>query len=162
MHNEEYISAFNSLKTLLINAPVLAYPNFDEPFVLTTDSSNFAIGSVLSQKGHPIAYYSRSLNPAERKYSTIERELLGIVDSCKHFKPYLWGRHFDIECDQYPLQWLFSLKDPSSRLYRWRVKLEDFDFDIRYVKGKTNYVADALSRIEININDEIGSITPTI
>ena len=105
MHNEEYISSFNSLKTLLINAPVLAYPNFDEPFDLTTDSSNFAIGSVLSQKGHPIAYYSRSLNPAERKYSTIQRELIGIVDSFKHFKPYLWGRHFNIECDQRPMQW---------------------------------------------------------
>lgn len=153
----DYNNAFNTLKTNLINSPVLGYPNFLEAFTLTTDSSNFAIGSVLSQKGHPIAFHSRTLKPAERKYSTIERELLAIVDSCKHFKPYLWGRHFQIECDHRPLQWLFSLKDPSSRLYRWRIKIEDFDFEIKYVKGKTNYVADALSRIEINTNDDCKS-----
>lgn len=157
IQNTEYKNAFETLKTVLINAPVLTYPNFEEPFTLTTDGSEFAIGSVLSQKGHPIAYYSRTLKPAERKYSTIERELLAIVDSCKHFKAYLWGRHFHIETDHRPLQWLFTLKDPSSRLYRWKIKLKEFDFDIKYVKGKTNYVADALSRIEINAKIETES-----
>ncbi len=154
IHDEAYKGAFEQLKVLLSNAPVLAYPDFTQPFVLTTDSSNFALGSVLSQNSHPIAYHSRTLNPSERHYSTVERELLSIVDSCKRFKPYLWGRRFTIECDHRPLQWLFSLKDPSSRLYRWKIKLEEFNFEIKYVKGKTNYVADALSRIEINAHDE--------
>lgn len=162
IRNEEYRSSFETLKIALMNSPVLAYPNFEESFILTTDSSNFAIGGVLSQKGHPVGYFSRSLNPSERKYSTIERELLAIVDSCKHFKPYLWGHQFQIECDHRPLQWLFSLKDPSSRLYRWKVKLEEFDFDIKYIKGKTNFVADALSRVEININHETESIIPNV
>lgn len=151
--NDPYKDSFEQLKVLLTNAPVLAYPDFTQQFTLTTDASNIAIGSVLSQKGHPIAYHSRTLNPAERNYSTIEKELLSIVDSCKHFRPYLWGQKFIIESDHRPLQWLFSLKDPSSRLYRWKVKLEAFNFDIRYVKGQTNFVADALSRIEVNALD---------
>lgn len=162
IENEDYINSFDKLKISLMNSPVLAYPNFEEPFTLTTDGSNFAIGSVLSQKGHPVGYFSRTLNPAERKYSTIERELLAIVDSCKHFRPYLWGRQFTIECDHRPLQWLFALKDPSSRLYRWRVKLEEFDFDIKYIKGKTNFVADGLSRVEVNINQETESVAPNV
>ncbi|GJQ66512.1 hypothetical protein Trydic_g5150 [Trypoxylus dichotomus] len=97
-----------------------AYPDFDKTFCLTTDASNVAIGGVLSQNSKPIAFYSRSLNSAEKNYSTIERELLAIVECCKHFRPYLFGREFLIETDHKPLVWLFSLKDPNSRLTRWR------------------------------------------
>lgn len=74
-----------------------------------------------------------------------------------HFKPYPWGRKFLIESDHRPLRWLFTLKDPSSRPYRWKIKIREFYFDIKYVKGKTNYVADALSPIEINSNEDVKS-----
>lgn len=72
----DYLDAFHKCKELLTNAPVLAYPDFNKPFHITTDASNIAIGGVLSQSNRPIAYYSRTLNSAERNYSTIERELL--------------------------------------------------------------------------------------
>lgn len=164
--DEEYIQSFELCKELLMNAPILAYPDFAKPFKLTTDASMVAIGSVLSQSGRPIAYYSRTLNSAERNYSTIERELLAILDSTKHFRPYLFGNRFIIETDHNPLVWLYKIKEPNSRLVRWKLKLEEFDFDIQYKKGKENKVADALSRIEINANEtedlDVISITPNV
>uniref|UniRef100_A0A6V7JFY2 Reverse transcriptase domain-containing protein n=1 Tax=Bracon brevicornis TaxID=1563983 RepID=A0A6V7JFY2_9HYME len=86
-------ATFEILKEKLTSAPVLQYPQFDKPFVLTTDASNRAIGAILSQgpigKDLPIAYASRTLNKAEQNYSTIEKELLAIVWGVKHFRPYL-------------------------------------------------------------------------
>lgn len=147
-------SSFENLKKALTTTPILIYPNFDEPFVLTTDASAFALGCVLSQgkigNDLPIAYGSRTLCSAETKYSTIERELLAIVWSVKHFRPYLFGRKFKLVTDHRPLTWLFSIKDPGSRLARWRLKLEEYDYEIVYKPGKTNKNADALSRIKIN------------
>lgn len=147
-------------KELLTNAPILAYPDFTKPFKLTTDASNVAIGGVLSQSNRPLAYYSRTLNSAERNYSTIEKELLAILDCVKHFRPYLFGQKFVIETDHNPLVWLYKIKEPTSRLITWKLKLEEFDFTIVYKKGKENRVADALSRIEINNLEDDASVTP--
>lgn len=152
--NPECMSAFNELKQALVSDPILTYPNFEETFVLTTDASAFAIGAVLSQgpigKDLPIGYASRTLCNAETKYSTIERELLAIVWAVKHFRPYLFGRKFVLITDHRPLTWLFSIKDPGSRLARWRLKLEEYDYTIEYKPGKINKNADALSRIKVN------------
>lgn len=147
----EFKDAFENCKTLLCNDPILKYPDFDKQFELTTDASNFAIGAILSQDEHPIAYASKTLNPAETNYSTIEKEMLAIVWACRHFRPYLYGTKFVIKTDHKPLQWLFSVKDPSSRLTRWRLKLMEYDYEIRYKKGKNNQ-ADALSRIKLTEN----------
>lgn len=149
----EYTSAFEQCKELLSNAPILAYPDFTKQFKLTTDASNVAIGSVLSQANRPVAYYSRTLNSAEKNYSTIEKELLAILDSTKHFRPYLFGQNFVIETDHNPLVWLYKIKEPNSRLIRWKLKLEEFNFTIVYKKGKENQVADALSRVQIQENE---------
>lgn len=99
-------------------------------FFLNTDASDYAIGSVLQQETEkgilkPIAYASRTLNKAELNYSTIEKELLAIVWSVKHFRPYLYGRKFTILSDHNPLQWLFNVNDPGSSLLRWRLKLAE-------------------------------------
>ncbi|GJQ86388.1 hypothetical protein Trydic_g8478 [Trypoxylus dichotomus] len=153
--NPDYINAFKHCKELLVNSPIIAYPDFDKTFCLTTDASNVATGGVLSQNSKPIAFYSRSLNSAEKNYSTIEREHLAIVECCKHFRPYIFGREFLIETDHKPLVWLFFLKDPNSRLTRWRLRLEEFQYKIQYKKGKENMVADALSRIEINTKERV-------
>lgn len=118
---------------MLTNAPILAYPDFTKQF--TTDVSNIAIGGVLSQSNKPIAFYSRTLNSAERNYSTIEKELLAILDSTKHFPPYLFGQNFIIETDHNPLIWLYKIKEPNSRLFRWKLKLEEFNFTIVYKRG---------------------------
>ena len=152
MHTKEFLESFNLCKNILTTEPVLTYPDFEKPFEVTTDASNYAIGAILSQDNHPLCYASRTLNPAEINYSTIEKELLAIVWSCKYFRPYLFGRKFTILTDHKPLQWLFSLKEPNSRLVRWRLKLEEFDYVIQYKKGKNNQAADALSRNPVDLN----------
>ena len=151
--NDKTENAFITLKTLLTTEPLLQYPDFTRPFVLTTDASNDAIGAVLSQgpigKDLPIAYASRTLNNAERNYPTVEKELLAIVWGCKYFRQYLYGRTFTIVTDHRPLTWIFSVKDPSSRLLRWRLKLEEYEYEVVYKKGSNNTNADALSRIHV-------------
>lgn len=148
--SEECEKSFQRLKISLTKEPILQYPNFEQPFVLTTDASNDAIGSVLSQgpigSDLPISYYSRTLNNAEQNYSTAEKELLAIVDSVKHFRPYLFGQKFKVISDHKPLTWLMNCKDPSSRLVRWRLKLLEYDYEIAYKPGKMNSNADFLSR----------------
>lgn len=146
----------------MTTTPILQYPDFNKEFVLTTDASIHAIGAILFQgeigKDLPIAYASRTLNKAETNYSTIERELLAIVWAVKDFSPYLFGRKFKIVTDHKPLTWLFSIKDPGSRLVRWRLKLEEFDYEIVYKAGKMNTNADALSRPPI-MNSNIINLT---
>ena len=159
MNDPEYKESFEILKRLLTNSPVLAYPDFNKKFTLQTDASNFAIGAVLSQDGHPNCYVSRTLNDHERNYSTIEKELLAIVWATQQLRPYLFGRRFIIETDHRPLTWLFSIKDPYSKLVRWRLRLQEYDYEIMYKKGILNGNADALSRVEINLIDE--NNTPT-
>lgn len=148
-HDKEFVETFNKCKTLLCNNPILAYPDFDQPFELTTDASNFALGAVLQQNDKSIAYASRTLNEAEEKYSTIEKELLAIVWATKHFRPYLFDNKFTLYTDHKPLEWLFTLKDPNAKLNRWKLKLGEYDFKVKYKKGKENVIADALSRIRL-------------
>jgi hypothetical protein len=144
-------NAFQGLKQKLMSQPILQYPDFAREFILTTDASNEGIGAVLSQgqigKDLPIAYASRNLNKAEKNYSTSEKELLAIVWGIKHFRPSLYGRKFKIASDHKPLTWIMNIKDPGSRLLRWRIKLEEYDYEIIYKKGTSNTNADALSRI---------------
>lgn len=118
--------AFSTLRDMLCEAPLLQYPNFNEPFVLTCDASQYAIGGILSEgeigKDPPNAFWSRTLDETEINYSTTEKELLAIVNAVKHFRPYLYGR-FTLVTDHRPLIWLNSLKDPMvSRLARWKIK----------------------------------------
>jgi hypothetical protein len=114
--------AFITLNNFLTSEPILQYPDFSKPFVLTTDASSDAIGAILSQgpigKDLPIAYASRTLNNAERNYPTVEKELLAIVWGCKNFRQCVYGRKFTVVTDHRPLTWIFSVKDPSSRLLR--------------------------------------------
>lgn len=149
----EQDKAFTTLKHILTSDTLLQYPDFSKEFVLTTDASKEALGAVLSQgdigMDKPIAYASRTLNNAERNYSTTEQELLAIVWAVKQFRPYLWGRRFKIVTDHRPLRWLISLKDPGSRLTRWTIKLSEYDFEVIHRPGKSNQNADALSRITL-------------
>ena len=96
----------------------MQYPDLNHEFILTMDASNYALGAVLSQKINniekPVAYASRTMNDAETRYSTTEKELLAIVWSCKYFRHYLYGKDFTIVTDHKPLVWLMNVKDPSS------------------------------------------------
>ncbi|CAG9134488.1 unnamed protein product [Plutella xylostella] len=155
--SSEQDTAFQILKEKLTTAPLLQYPDFSAPFVITTDASNYAVGAVLSQgeigKDKPVAYASRTLNKPEGNYSTTEKELLAIIFAVKTFRPYLFGRKFKIVTDHRPLVWLFNVKDPGSRLIRWRLKLEEYDYEIVYKQGRLNSNADALSRCPVNAID---------
>lgn len=163
--DSNYVECFEKCKTLLVNDPILQYPDFSKEFVLTTDASKFAIGAVLSQgvigSDKPIAYASRTLNPSEINYSTIEKELLAIVWATKYFRPYLFGRKFKIVTDHRPLQWVMNIKEPNSRLTRWRLRLSEYDFTVIYKQGKINTNADALSRMEIH-HEELSSIAVNV
>lgn len=154
--NENCQQSFDTLKHALINPPVLQYPDFSENnnFILKTDASGYALGSVLCNNNDmPIAYASRVLNKAEKNYCTIEKELLAIVWSVKHFRPYLYGKKFQIFTDHRPLVYLFSMTNPSSRLTKFRLILEEYDFSIHYIRGSHNVTADALSRIKLDLNE---------
>lgn len=144
--------AFDSLKRILIGDVVLKFPNFGEIFYVTTDASDVAIGGVLSQgelpNDRPIFFFSRTLNDCQRRYSTIQKELLAIVESIKAFRVYLYGRFFILITDHKPLCYLFNMKDCGSRLFRQRLDLLDYNFKILHRAGAQNSVADALSRIE--------------
>ncbi|CAF0985152.1 unnamed protein product [Brachionus calyciflorus] len=151
--DENCQNAFKSLLNSLCNPPILAYPDFSKTFYLATDISNYGIGAVLCQKNDQdqervIFYASRSLNNAERNYSTIERELLGIVYAVEKFRYYLYGTEFVIITDHNPLTYSHNLTLSSARLTRWRLKLAEYNFKIIYKKGKTHSNADPLSRIE--------------
>lgn len=149
---KECDESFEKLKNALTTPPVLQFPDFSESneFIIQTDASGTAIGSVLCNKDmRPVAYASRPLNKSERNYPTIQKELVAIVWAIKYFRPYIYGRTFTIMTDHKPLIYLFSLKDPSSRLLKFRLTLEEYNFKIVYVPGKNNPVADALSRIRI-------------
>ncbi|KAL5509717.1 hypothetical protein EMCRGX_G005135 [Ephydatia muelleri] len=138
--------SFQVLKDALTQAPVLCYPCFKKGFTLQTDASAVGIGAVLEQEGHVIAYASRSLTPPERQYSVIERQCLAVVFAVKHFRHYLLGRPLSLHTDHQPLQWL-SAQKMEGRLCRWALALQEFDFEIKYMRGSSNANADALSRV---------------
>ena len=108
-------TAFQELKRLLCSTPVLASPDFEKPFILQTDASEYGVGAVLSQRDeaggdHPIAYFSRKLLPREVRYSTVEKECLAIKLGMETFRVYLLGQKFTVETDHRSLVWLNKLK----------------------------------------------------
>ncbi|XP_078246503.1 uncharacterized protein LOC144588161 [Pogona vitticeps] len=144
-------AAFQRLKEALINYPVLRAPDFDREVIIYTDASNSGVGAVLCQEDengdqHPVSYLSRKLQKGERHLATVEKECLAIVDAIRKAKPYIWGRHFILCTDHSPLQWLKTMKTHNSKLMRWALNLQDYDFEVKVVRGSVNCVADALSR----------------
>lgn len=145
--------SFQLLKEKLLSEPILKYPNFDKPFKIVVDASNYACGGILSQQydgiDMPITYISKSFKKGELNKPPIEKELLAVHFAITQLRPYLYGRHFTVNSDHKPLIYLYNLKNPSSRLSRIRLDLEEYDFEIQYIRGRDNVVADALSRISI-------------
>ena len=144
------VESFHLFQAAFTEEPFLQYPDFTKPFVLTTEDSGFAIRAILSQgnirQDKPIAFASGTLNTAEQNYSTIEKELTAIVWTYKYFRSYLLGKMFTIVTDHQPLTWMFRVEDPSSRLLRCRLLLEEYNYTIVYKAGKKNVNAVAMSR----------------
>ena len=145
--------AFEILKTRVTSEPVLAHPELDKQFELEVDASGFAIGGVLLQKKddgkkHPIAYYSSTLNAAERNYDIYDLELLAIVRSLDNWRPLLAGSPHKIivHSDHQNLQYWREPQKISRRVAREVLMLSEYDLEIRHLKGSANGRADALSR----------------
>lgn len=141
-------SSFQALKGALTHTPVLALPNFELPFVIDTDASGIGIGAVLTQNGHPLAYFSKKLNPKMQAASTYERELFAVTEAVAKWRTYLLGNHFVIRTDQKSIKELSSQVVHTPAQQRFIIKLLGYDFSIEYKPGSTNTVADALSRTQ--------------
>ena len=143
-------AAYTQLKTALTEAPVLAYPDAQQPFIVDTDASNVGVGAVLSQQGEDgeraVAYFSRALNKAEKNYCVTRRELLAVVLALRQFRPYLHGSHFLLRTDHASLTWLLNFKNPEGQVARWLEALQGYDFEIQHRAGRLHGNADALSR----------------
>ncbi|CAB0040813.1 unnamed protein product [Trichogramma brassicae] len=155
---DEQQQAFEALKTALTEAPVLARPDFARPFIVQCDASALAIGGVLSQVfddgEHPIVYVSRVLTSAERNYTTSEKECLALLWTIRKLRPYLEGYKFIAVTDHSALQYLRNLKDPTGRLARWALEMQQWEFEIVHRRGKVHELPDALSRA-YETNEEV-------
>ena len=137
------------MKQILSKEALLAYPNFNKEFVIHTDASHTQLGAVISQNDKPIALYSHKLKPEQRQYTTTERELLSIVETLKEFCNILLGQKIVVHSDHKNL----TCKNfNTERVMRWRLILEEYGPELRYIKGENNIVADALSRLDMDDN----------
>nr|GEW34518.1 reverse transcriptase domain-containing protein [Tanacetum cinerariifolium] len=147
--------AFELLKEKLTCALVIVSPNWNLPFELMCDASDFAVGAVLGQKDdknfHPIYFASKTLNPAQQKYTVTEKELMAVVFVFDKFRSYLILSKTIVHTDHLALKHLFKKQDAKPRLIRWILLLQEFDIEIKDRKGTKIFTADHLSRIK---NDE--------
>ncbi|GJW22037.1 reverse transcriptase domain-containing protein, partial [Tanacetum coccineum] len=150
--SEDCILAFQTLKKKLTEAPILIAPNWDQPFEIMCDASDYAIGAVLGQRiekhFRPIHYASKTMTEAESNYTTTEKEMLAVVYAFEKFRSYLIMNKSVVYTDHSALKYLFNKKDAKARLLRWVLLLQEFDFKVIDTKGAENYAADHLSRLE--------------
>lgn len=163
-------SAFEAIKHCLTSPPILGYPDFSRPYILQSDASGYGVGAVLSQlqqlpvlpngtdkddddseREVIIAYVSKHLTESQSKWSTTEKEAYAIVHAVKTFYHYLYGNKVVCFTDHRPLEWLMSKKEPTGRLARWALYLQQFEIEIGYKPGANNQNADCLSRNPVNL-----------
>ncbi|CAM8986895.1 unnamed protein product [Rhodiola kirilowii] len=160
---EECKAAFDDLKVALTSAPIIQAPDWTQPFEIMCDASDYAVGAVLGQRKEKkpmvIHYASRTLDVAQRNYSTTKKELLAVIFALEKFCPYLLGSKIVVFSDHAAIRYLMMKKESKPRLIRWILLLQEFDVEIKDMKGIKNTVADHLSRIVRD--EETGAITET-
>ena len=145
-----------SIKALIVNAPVLTYPSEDHTFILDTDASDTAIGGELLQLIHGvedvISYGSYIITSEQKNYCMTQKELLAVLRFCRQFRYHLLGRKFVVGTGQNSLVWLLGFKNIEGQLSRWIQELSQYDMIVVHRPGKDNVNADALLRIPDLIN----------
>ena len=149
--NPERQSTFKELKLTLSKAPILSPPDWAKEFHVTLDASGWCLGAILwqhddSNKESPVYYASRQMSPAEKKYTTTEREALAVIYACKKFRHYLLGYRIVFHTDHDSLKYLVNKPDLSVRIARWILLLQEFNYEVIVKPGKANANADYLSR----------------
>jgi hypothetical protein len=138
--------AFQALKRALTTRPVLQMPDFDKLFIIDCDASDVGFGGVLHQGAGPVAFFSRPFAARHLKLAAYERELIGLVQVVRHWRPYLWGRQFLVRTDHFSLKYLLDQRLSTVPQHQWISKLFGFDFTVEYRPGRLKTVANALSR----------------
>ena len=138
--------AFECMKVLVPADALLVFPDHSLPFDVETDASKYQFGSVIKQQGRPVAYYSRKLNSAQRNYTTIEKELLSIVETFKEFHTVLLGASIRVHTGHKNLTHRL-MEFTTQRVLRWHLLLEEFNPTFLYKSGPSNILSDALSRV---------------
>ncbi|KAK8913958.1 hypothetical protein KSP39_PZI023509 [Platanthera zijinensis] len=150
--DDSCISAFESIKEKLINAPIMIAPVWDLPFEIMCDASSFAVGAVLGQRisknFHLIYYASKTLTSAQENYTTTEKEILAVVFAFDKFRPFITLSKIIVFTDHSALKYLLAKTDAKPRLIRWVLLLQEFDLEIRDKRGAENLFADHLSRLD--------------
>ena len=149
--NGDMVRAFEDLKKALISAPCLRIPDPDDDFEVTTDASEDAkaVGCVLTQNGHPVAFDSKKLDIHQVNYTTHDKEMCAIMHVLTIWRPFLLGKPFKVYTDHRSLTHLKTQPNLNQRQIRWLERAADYDCEILYKPGKENVVADALSRVRI-------------
>nr|GEY36126.1 reverse transcriptase domain-containing protein [Tanacetum cinerariifolium] len=150
--SKDCIDAFETLKKKLTEAPILVVPDWNLPFELMCDASDFAIGAVLGQRKtkhfQPIHHASKTMTEAQIHYTMTEKEMLAVVYAFEKFRPYLVLSKNIVYTDHSALKYLLSKQDAKLRLIRWVLLLQEFDIIILDKKGIKNLATDHLSRLE--------------
>ncbi|KAF9758266.1 Retrovirus-related Pol polyprotein from transposon, partial [Nosema granulosis] len=157
-HTEETLDAFNMIRRSLTDSTSRAQPDFNREFILTTDASEIGMGAILSQidergQERMISAFSKNFDKHQRNYSVTDKELLAVVKSIEHYRHYLLGKEFLLKTDHKALTYLWKSKNPTSRLLKWAMKLQEYKFRVVYIKGEDN-TADGYSRINMLRTDK--------
>jgi hypothetical protein len=152
LFDDDCKEAFKKFKKVLITAPIVQPPDWNLPFEIMCDASDFVVGVVLGQrvdkKLNVIHYASKTLDAAQKNYATTEKEFLAIVCACDKFRPYIVNSKVTIHTNHAAIRYLIEKKDAKPRLIIWVLLLQEFDLHIVDRKGAENLVADNLSRLE--------------
>ena len=159
--------AFINIKKKLSNPPLLAFPDFNKEFIIVADASQHGLGSALMQyntsngKLQPISYYSRKLSPAEINYSTTDKEGLSVISSLKHYRFIVYGHPVTVFTDHSAIIQIFKNPNLNGKRARWHLIASDYDVNFKFIPGRSNNVADALSRhismvdVDRNLDEEL-------
>lgn len=150
MWDDDAEAAFLDLKSRLASRPILRPPDFSRPFCVAVDASDVAVGACLFQVidgiEHPVAFYSKKLNPHQKNYATVEKEALALILATRTFSVYLDSNTVTVYTDHSPLQFLQKMANHNQKLLRWALELQQYTLDIKHRPGSRNWIPDILSR----------------